>query len=137
MAVAAAVVAVPVAVVAAAAVAADAGKALRLHLKQQEAPRCVSAAGLLLFENLISFQHSRSSAASARCTDSAIYSTDPAPVWRADYVRLIRRWNRTGRPGFKFSGALADTVLVRILNVKVMANSYVKKVSGDGGARSH
>jgi len=32
-------------VVVAAAVAADAGKALRLHLKQQEAPRCASAAG--------------------------------------------------------------------------------------------
>ena len=134
MAVAAAVVAVPVAVVAVAAVAADAGKALRLHLKQQEAPRCVSAAGLLLFENLISFQHSRSSAASARCTDSAIYSTDPAPVWRADYVRLIRRWNRTGRPGFKYS---SNQLLVRILNVKLMANSRVKKVSGDGGARGY
>ena len=133
MAVAAAVVAVPAAVVAVA-VAADAGKALRLHLKQPEAPRCASAAGLLLSENSLSFQQSRASAASARCADSAIYSTDPAPVWRADYVRLIRRWNRTGRPGFKYS---SNQILVRILNVKLMANSRVKKVSGDGGARGY
>jgi hypothetical protein len=30
-----------------------------------------------------------------------------------------------------------DSNLVRILNVKVMANDRVKKVSGDGGARGH
>jgi hypothetical protein len=98
VAVAAAVVAVVPAVVAVAAVvvAADAGKALALHLKQQEAPRCASAAGPLLFCNghseiLFSFQQSRSPAANARCTHFAIYRTDAAPVWRDHYVPLIRR----------------------------------------------
>jgi hypothetical protein len=46
VAVAAAVAAVPVVVV-----VADAGKALRLRLKQQEAPRCASAAGLLILRS--------------------------------------------------------------------------------------
>ena len=94
MAVAAAVVAVVPAVVVV--VAADAGKAFPLHLKQQEAPWCASAAGPLLFckghsEISFSFQQSRSLAANARCTHFAIYRTDTAPVWRDDYVPLIRR----------------------------------------------
>ena len=50
-AVVAAVAAAPVAVVAVVVAAADAGKALRLRLKQQEAPRCASAAGLLILSS--------------------------------------------------------------------------------------
>jgi hypothetical protein len=73
--------------------AADAGKALRLRLKQKkprgaQVPRGFSLARPF-FENSLSFQQSRPAAANARCAHSAIYSTDAAPVWRDHYVTLI------------------------------------------------
>ena len=94
-------------------------------------------AGLLLFANSLSFQQSRSPAANARCTDFAIYRTDAAPVWRDHYVTFDTARELRGPLRIQIVRVGADTVLVRILNVKVMANSHVKKVSGDGGARGY
>jgi len=58
--------------------------------------------GASAFENSLSFQQSRSSAASAQCARFANYRTDAAPVWRDHYVTLANGGNCKARGGFKF-----------------------------------